>query len=469
MNRHTKIVATLGPASSSTESVKALVNAGVNVIRFNCAHGSWVERGDEIERVRQAAAAKKQPIGILLDLAGPKIRLGVITAGTRQISPGDKIELVLAAESKDALPVPVPEFFRACRLNNRILLGDGYIELKITQCDNDRLETKAISGGVVKSHHGITLMGKALDLEPITPKDEQDLEQGIKYQPDFISLSYIRSAAHINDLKEKLAKLGGHARLVAKIETQEAVNDIENIIEVCDVVMVARGDLGLQLPIENVPTIQKQIIRLCNRASKPVITATQMLESMIANPRPTRAEVTDVANAILDGTDAVMLSGETAMGQYPVETVTVMGRIAQEAETGIDHGCTLDVLNMNSHRETTEAVAQAVCALAESLRAKAIVTATTSGYTAQMVSRFRPRMPIVAPTSEEGTYRSLALVWGVRPLLIDKATNVDELMNLAMQAGVKNSLLKAGDKVVFTCGVPVGNPGSTNLISVRTV
>ncbi len=466
--RRTKIIATLGPAISEREKLFELIEAGVNLFRLNTAHGDWDTRRQWIQWIREAEQQYGIPIGVLLDLAGPKIRIGTLKEPL-YLEEGQTVEFVLAQEQTDsAIPLPIAELFRAARPNDRLLIDDGSIELQIVRVHPDRMEAVVLEGGELRSQKGITLPHRTLALPSMTPKDREDLLQGIHAGVDWVALSFVRSVTDVMNLQALIKEYGANLPVIAKIEQPAALDDLEEIVQVADGIMVARGDLGVQVDLADVPLIQKRIIRLCNQYAKPVITATQMLESMIREGRPTRAEVTDVANAVLDGTDAVMLSGETAVGAYPVQAVRWMARIAESAEEALDFGRALR--DINSYTQgTTEAVARAACVMAEMVGAKAILTPTTSGGTTRWVSHFRPKQPILALTESESVWRQMSLYWGVAPLRIPHVNNTDEMTTQAMISARRTRLVRGGDLVVLTAGVPVNVPGNTNMIQVLTV
>lgn len=459
MPRRTKIVCTLGPAVDSEDKIRALIEAGMNVARLNCSHGDWETRLRWIGWVR-LYSADVGPVGVLVDLQGPKFRLGELPSGELMLKAGEAVTVGPGAQ----LPVSQPEILAAMAPNARLLLGDGDVEVKIKDKLGDVFVGTAISGGRVKTRQGITLVGKVFDTPCITPKDEADIEAACRAEADFIALSYVHREQDLLDLRKRVEARRPGIRLCAKIETREAVKDIHDIARAADLLMVARGDMGLQMDIEDVPLAQKRIIRAGIKASKPVITATQMLESMTRAPRPTRAEATDVANAILDGTDAVMLSGETAAGDYPIEAVRYMARIAEKAESAFDRSDWFSDLDAS---DETEAIAQAVAQIAAQIRPKAIVTTTTSGQTARLISKFRPRVPILCATWEELTERQMSVVWGVDAAHIDLPVDTDAQMENAIDAFLKAKRLKVGDTVIVSAGVPAGTPGNTNLIMVR--
>ncbi len=466
--RRTKIIATLGPAVNSRERIHELIEAGANVVRINTAHGDWETRRQWIQWVREAETVYKIPVGVLLDLAGPKVRIGTLRE-PMQLRVGEHYLVRLADQQQDSdIPLPVPEVFRAARPNDRLLVDDGSIELLIHRVAAEEMEVSVLEGGELRSQRGITLPNRMLSLPSMTAKDREDLLQGISAGVDWVALSFVRSVTDVMNLQALIREYGVTIPVIAKIEQRAALDDLEAIVEVADGVMVARGDLGVQVDLAEVPGIQKRIIRLCNQHAKPVITATQMLESMIREGRPTRAEVTDVANAVLDGTDALMLSGETAVGEFPVQAVRWMARIAERAEEMLDF-FTLSERAESHSGNTTEAVARAACVLAQMVAARAILTPTTAGGTPRWVSHFRPRLPVLALTESEQVWRRLSLLWGVVPLRIAHVNTTDEMTTHALIAARQTRLVRGGDRVVLTAGVPVNVPGNTNMIQVLTI
>lgn len=465
--RRTKIVCTLGPAVDDPAKIRQLVAAGMNVARLNCSHGDWATRRQWIEWIRQASP-DLAPVGILADLQGPKFRLGSLAGDQLDLLPNQTVTL---GEGDVLLPIHQKEILDATKPGARMLLGDGNVEIRITHQDGARFEGKVVSGGLVRTRQGVTLMGRVFDVPPITDKDREDITEALAAGVDFLALSYVRKAADIVELRRIVDEIDPQVKLCAKIETHDGFLNLDAILEVVDVVMVARGDLGLQMDIEDVPIVQKKIIDRCTQAGKPVITATQMLESMTVNPRPTRAEATDVANAILDGTDAVMLSGETATGLYPIQTVQTMGRIAEKAEKLLDRTKIEAVYRAQARDGVshTEAVAHAVAELASVLKPAAILTNTTSGQTARLVSKFRPRAPILCATYDERTQRQMSLVWGAQAVVVPAPAHTDEAVAHAVGAFARIGRLKSGDRVIVTAGVPAGVPGHTNLILTQTV
>lgn len=465
VKRRTKIVCTLGPAVNSRSKVKELIQAGMNVARLNCSHGDWETRAQWIDWIRELST-DRSPVAILADLQGPKFRLGALADGELDLKAGQTV--TIGADPGSQLPVPYPVVTEAMDVGDRVLLGDGYVELKLQSEPTPKtFVAKVITSGLVRSKQGVTLVGKVFDSPPLTPKDREDAVEAMKLNVDIIALSYVGKASDMEELRAMTRAHGSSVLLCAKVETRQAVKRIDEIIAASDVIMVARGDMGLQMEIEEVPIAQKQIIAACLAAGKPVITATQMLESMMQNARPTRAEATDVANAIFDGTDAVMLSGETASGNYPIESVRTMADIAEHSDSAPDHlakGPRAQTL-----REPTSSVAQAAVQLAHNLGAKAIITTSSSGFTARMVSKFRPRCPILCAAWSDTTHRQLAVSWGVETVRLPLPETTDEVVAQAITEFQRQKMLKSGDLIVVTAGVPAGQTGHTNLIWVETV
>lgn len=479
MKRRTKIVCTLGPAVDSRQAIKDLIAAGMNVARINCSHGGWEQREQWIRWVRELSP-EVSPIAVLVDLSGPKTRIGPL-AEPVAVTPGQRVTLLppgvangdlVSASTEDGatLCVPDPQLYRAMEPGDRLLFGDGDVQARLIEKTDEGITGKVLSGGLIKSKTGITLSGKSFGVKAITSKDEEDLARAAALGADIVALSYVRSPADVQALKHLVAKHDKEIRVCAKIETKEALREIDEIVKVSDVVMVARGDLGLQLDLEEVPVAQKRVIRKCNQAGVPVITATQMLESMMNLARPTRAEATDVANAILDGTDAVMLSGETAAGKFPIEACRIMNRIADHAEEMLDHHLKLDDIRYSRNQlQVTEAVAHSAVRLSEQLAVKAIVTTTTSGTSPRMVSKFRPRAPILCVCWRERTQRAMAVVWGVEAALGEPKENMDEVARHVFDLFIRCKRLKVNDPVVLASGFPTGTAGNTNLVIVESV
>jgi len=468
MKRRTKIVCTLGPAVNSREMIQALIEAGMNVARINCSHGDWPTRLQWIEWIRELSPAVA-PVAVLVDLQGPKFRVGMIPGDSIALTAGQTVRVGVGEDVQ--VPIDQGEILRVMGSGCRLLLGDGEIELRITSSKTPSLFlAKVVTGGKLSSKKGVTLVGKVFDVPALTPKDVADAEEAVKAGADIIALSYVKSAQDVRELRRLLERLGSSANVCAKIEMKQGIKDLDNILQCVDVVMVARGDMGLQMEIEDVPIMQKQIISACTLAGTPVITATQMLESMINLPRPTRAEATDVANAVLDGTDALMLSGETASGSYPIECVRTMVRIAEKAEGSYDrHPIEREYVRRKDRIDHTDAIAHAACDLSHVLKPRAILCTTTSGQTARLVSKFRPRVPILCSTASETALRQMAVVWGVEAARIPAPVNTDDTIRDSIDEFFRQKRLKLGDVVVITAGVPAGVPGNTNMILTQVV
>ncbi len=464
----TKIVCTLGPSTATDSAIGDLLDAGMNVARINFSHGTQAEHAATIGRVRAAADVRGRPLAILGDLQGPRIRIGELAAA-RMLDTGDDILL----SPEDAVrPGEVPVTYHALasdvHTGDRILVDDGLIELMVLDVANDTVHARVVHGGLLKSHKGLNLPGIHVSAPSITEKDRADIAFAVEQGLDYLALSFVRRAEDIADLRDRIPK---RLLVIAKIEKDIALTNIESIMQAADGVMVARGDLGVELPFEEVPIAQKRIIRLANRMGKPVITATQMLESMVEHPRPTRAEASDVANAILDGTDAVMLSAETAAGAFPRLAVEAMRRIICEVECHPLPWRSRDEERREAGAtvSTEDAIAAATVAANRMLGTPLIIVLTKGGFSARMVASHRPKVPILALTDMMQTYRQLALVWGVVPHLVAHCATYDEMVALARQAAVELGLARTGDRVLVTAGVPFDVPGTTNLLKVETV
>jgi pyruvate kinase len=468
--RKTKIVATLGPSSSRPEQIGRLVDAGVDVFRLNFSHGANDDKAKVIDIIRSIAERKKKAVGILADLQGPKIRTGRMDNGALPLRKGDSISIT--TDELKGRPGLISTIYKALptdvRPGSRILLDDGLIEFKVQSIEGNTVHCIVIHGGILKDLKGINLPGVNVSSPSLTVKDRIDLEFCLQKKVDYIALSFVRKAEDVEDIKRVIHERGLSIPVIAKIEKPEAIKNFSSILKVSDAVMVARGDLGVEINAEKVPLIQKNIIRACNEAGKPVITATQMLESMILHSRPTRAETSDVANAIIDGTDAVMLSGETASGGYPVEAVKTMVKIALDVEkSGL--WSTLPNDSPKKGRSVATAVAEAACHAAAAVNARAIVVFTQSGGTAALISKNRPQLPIIAFTPSEDIRRRLALYWGVRSLPVGAMNDSDQQIALVDETLLATGFGKKGDLVVITMGVPIGSRGSTNLMKVHTL
>ena len=475
-SKSTKIVATIGPASWDEDVLREMVLQGMNVARINFSHGEHEQHAKTIATVRKLAEEMGRVIGVLCDIQGPKIRVGKIANEPLAIEDGDSITLTLDAKADgthNIVHLPHPEFLKDIQADDQLLLDDGDLEFVVKEARADSLVCEVVIGGNLFSRKGVMSPTAELTLPAITDKDRKDIEFALQQETDYLAMSFVRHADDIRQLRWLMNMLGGEAAVVAKIEKHEALRNIEEIIDVCEGIMVARGDLGIETPAEEVPLHQKRIIRLCNEVGKPVITATQMLSSMKTSPRPTRAEASDVYNAILDGTDAVMLSNESAMGKYPVEAVQMMTKIALAAEENflaarraIGRNVNLILTEQHGVSDTISAVTYQI---SEAIDAAGIISTTMSGHTPRMVAKERPTAPIFCMTPNTITYRRMALVWGVYPILVDEFGTIDEMIHITVRAAYNKGLVNRGDSVVIIAGVPFSISGQTNLIKVHRV
>jgi pyruvate kinase len=464
----TKIVCTLGPSTSSADAIRGLIDAGMNVARVNFSHGTHEQHAATIKMVRQLAQDANKPIAILGDLQGPRIRIGDLPKPIRLVVGEDVVLVHEGHEKKGEIPVTYDKLAHDVRVGDRILINDGLLELVALEVNDAdaRVKARVLNGGELNSHKGLNLPGVQVSAPSITEKDEADITFAVKQEVDYLALSFVRRAEDIESLRKKIPKW---LLVVAKIEKDVALQNIEAIVRASDAVMVARGDLGVELPFEAVPGAQKRIIRLANKYGRPVITATQMLESMIEHPRPTRAEASDVANAIMDGTDAVMLSAETAAGAYPRLAVEAMTRIIKEIETHPPVAPFAGAEQGDGVVTTEVAIAAATVAAVGMLGAPLVVVFTKSGFSARVVASKRPPVPILALTDEARTFRQLALVWGVVPELVPHCADYDEMMERTKEVVTHRELASMGDRIIVTAGVPFDMPGTTNLLKVETV
>ena len=478
MRPRTKIVATIGPASREPETLVALIEAGVDVARLNFSHGDPETHQENVERIRAAAEDVGRPVAIQVDLQGPKLRVGEVVEAGLALDEGEAATLVvddIVGRTPQAIPVQNENLPQIVEPGDSILLADGTMELEVESKTESEVHCRVRVGGRLTSNKGINLPGIAADLPTITEKDREDLDHALQWDVDWIALSFVRTAEGIHQLKEMIRERTPEGEdpvpVLAKIEKPQALGNLEAIVDAADAVMVARGDLGIEIPPERVPMEQKRIIEACNEEGIPVITATQMLDSMIRNPRPTRAEASDVANAILDGTDAVMLSGETSIGSYPVEAVRTMMRIVDEVEARRPErpSRAFHPSGEARSRSIADAVGRAARQAARDLDAAAIITPTLSGYTARVMSRYRPEASIVAVTPDPRVQRRLMLHWGVIPLLAERAENSDEMIEHAVDAALEQGLVEKGDTLVITAGAASSGPGTTNLMRVYLV
>lgn len=471
--KKTKIVCTIGPASESKEVFKQLVLNGLNVARLNFSHGNHEEQLNKLQMIKEVRNELNKPIAILLDTKGPEIRTGTFKNGEEFLEEGQEFILTTQEIEGDnkRCSVSYQGLPKDVVAGDIILIDDGLVGLRVERTTSDEVYCTVQNSGPIKDYKGINVPGVSINLPAMTDKDKRDILFGVNNGIDYLAPSFIRKASDVLEIRKILEDNGAHdIEIISKIENEEGVLNLDEIIEVSDGIMVARGDLGVEIPAERVPVVQKQMIQKCNIVGKPVITATQMLDSMIRNPRPTRAETTDVANAIFDGTDAIMLSGETAMGKYPVASVKMMSKIAEAAEESIDYEKLMrEKVERISESGVTFAVSHATCTTAMNLDASAIISATDSGFTARKVSKLRPKAPIVAATPHEEVRRKLSLVWGVESILIDQVNSTDEIFENAVTIAQDKKLIKHGDLVVITAGVPVGIAGATNLMKVHLV
>jgi pyruvate kinase len=451
--------------------MEALVKAGMDVARINASHGCCEEHAARIRRVREAASACGRQVGIMFDLAGPKIRTGPIKNGKVELAQGALVSLVPGCEEGDAQRVFVnyPDLLESVCPGARILLSDGLIELEVDHVRDGEVVCRVKTSGELASRKGVSLPGARVRFRSATRKDVSDIQFAAAQEVDFIASSFVQCAEDVVRVRALLDAAGADSHVIAKIESSEGIANIDAIIGMADGVMVARGDLGVETLPERVPLVQKMIIQKCNAAGKPVITATEMLESMVENPRPTRAEVTDVACAIFDGTDAVMLSAETAVGNHPIEAVSMMARIAETTEEALPYAEILRAKSISPSRSVADAISHATCQTAHDLGVKAILTSTESGATARMVSKYRPQAPIVAATPDPRVASKLTLAWGVLPTLVRKAANIDDVLDVTIEAAVSLGVASKGDLVIITAGVRAGVPGTTNMLKVHRV
>ncbi|HLR62982.1 MAG TPA: pyruvate kinase [Lentibacillus sp.] len=472
--RKTKIVCTIGPASESVETLTQLIEGGMNVARLNFSHGDFDEHEQRIQNIREAAEKTGKIIAILLDTKGPEVRTGTFKHGEAEIIKGSIVHVTMeeVEGTAERFSLNYPGLINDVHPGSKILLDDGLIELEVLEIDheNQELKTKALNSGIIENKKGVNVPNVSVKLPGITEKDAEDIKFGIEQDVDYIAASFVRRPSDIMEIQELLEEYDAtHIKIIPKIENQEGVDNIDSILEVSNGVMVARGDLGVETPAEDVPLVQKKLITKCNTAGKPVITATQMLDSMQRNPRPTRAEASDVANAIFDGTDAIMLSGETAAGDYPVESVQTMSNIALKAESGLNHKFILDNRSKSVDMTMTDAISQSVTHTAMNLTVSAIITPTESGHTARMISKYRPEAPIIAVTFNEHVNRQLSLIWGVHAVMGRKADSTDEMLDIAVDMGLSTNLFERGSRVIITAGVPIGESGTTNLMKVHVI
>lgn len=467
-HRHAKIVATVGPASNTPEKLKELFLAGADVFRLNFSHGTHEDHAKVHAAIRALEKEVGRPIGILQDLQGPKIRIGTLTAGKEDLVNGEKVTFVLGKEpgGKDNIPLPHPEIFKAIMPGQDLLIDDGRVRVRVRGVTDDKITAEVIVGGVISNRKGVNLPGTALDLSPLTDKDRADLAFGLSLGVDWVALSFVQRPS---DVIEAKALIGDKAGLVSKIEKPQALEKIEDIIRLSDAIMVARGDLGVEIPHEDVPGRQKELVRAARLAAKPVIVATQMLDSMVASPTPTRAEASDVATAVYDGADAVMLSAESASGQYPVESVSMMSRIITSTEHHPTYRPIITALEPEVDHTPSHAVAGVAADLAGTIDAAAIFAYTSSGNTVARIARKRPDVPVLATTPHEGVARRLALVWGSHAIHSGDVGTYEEMVDRARTLAVKEEFARPGERIVIVAGIPFGQSGSTNNLRIAKI
>jgi len=467
-DKKVKILATLGPAIRDAAHIRQLVEAGVNLFRLNFSHGEHADHAQRYQWVREVERELNQPIGVLMDLQGPKLRVGRFAEGKVQLVNGQSLRLDLDATPGDASRVnlPHPEIIEALQPGMSLLLDDGRLRLKVTAKQNDAVITEVIAGGELSDRKGVNVPEAVLQLSPLTEKDRRDLAFGLELGVDWVALSFVQRPEDIVEARELI---GGKAFLMAKIEKPSAVQHLEEIARLCDAIMVARGDLGVEVPAENVPRIQKDIVRTCRQLGRPVVVATQMLESMRFSPAPTRAEVTDVANAVAEGSDAVMLSAETASGDYPLETVQMMSKIIRQVENGPDYQSQLDVGRPQAEATASDAISCAIRRISSILPVAALVNYTESGSSSLRASRERPKAPILSLTPSLTTARRLTVAWGIYSVVNERLRRVEEVTSTALEIAQAQGMAKRGETVVITAGEPFGQPGSTNSLRIETL
>lgn len=466
--RKTKILATLGPVTSTQERIRALFDAGADVFRINMSHTSHTALGELHRAVRALEAEVGRPIGILVDLQGPKIRLGTLAGGSRILRDGERVRLVrkVTAGNESDIPIPHAEVFSAIKMRHTLLIDDGKVRLRLLSVSESSAEAVVVVGGEIRDRKGVNLPDTLLPIAAMTPKDRSDLDAALNLGVDWVALSFVQRPEDVAELKKIVS---GRAAVLAKIEKPKAIDRLSDILEMADALMVARGDLGVELPLEAVPGRQKQIIRTARMAGKPVVVATQMLESMINAPVPTRAEVSDVANAVFEGADAVMLSAETASGKFPVEAAQVMDRIAASVESDPLYISILESQRNAPEETTADAIMAAVHQITHTIHARAVVCWTKSGSTGLRAARERPEAPVIVLTPLIETARRLALTWGLHCVTTEDAHDLDDVVDRAARIAFQEGFAKAGDRIVVTAGVPLGTPGSTNLLRVAFV
>ena len=470
--RRTKIICTLGPAVDSEDMIRTLIRTGMDAARFNFSHGSHPEHLERLNMLKSVRDAMGRPVATILDTKGPEIRIKSFEAKTVTLEPGDTFTLTTedVVGNQGWVSVTYPQLHQELQPGQEILIDDGLVAIRVDRIEDTKIICTVENGGTLSANKSINIPGVHIQLPALTEKDIDDIRFGVENDFDFIAASFVRRAADVEAVRAVLHDCGGDdVKIIAKIENQEGVDNLDDILEAADGIMVARGDLGVEIPAARVPILQKQMIRKGLQLGKPVITATQMLDSMMRNPRPTRAEVSDVANAVYDGTGSVMLSGETAGGKYPVEALTAMVGIVTETESAIDYWKQFQKQRVLPASNINDAITHTCCLTAKDLNAKAILTATSSGRSARMICRFRPACPIAALTMHEKVRRQLNISWGVTPFLTGEVTSTDRIFSLSAEVALKERLVQNGDTVVITAGVPLGKSGSTNLIKAQII
>ena len=470
--RKTKIICTMGPATDNEEVLRTLIENGMNVARLNFSHGTHEEQGKRMETIKRLRKELNKPVAIMLDTKGPEIRVRDFEGGKVML----EADSLFTLTNKEMLGTPekasitYKDLYKDVEKGTHILIDDGLVDMIVEKIDGEDIVCRVINGGQVSNHKGVNVPGSHVNMPFLSKVDIEDVCFGISQEVDFVAASFVRSAADVNEMRKLLKDNGGeNIRIISKIENAEGLTNIDEIIEASDAIMVARGDMGVELPEEEVPIAQKIIIKKVYEAGKQVITATQMLDSMIKNPRPTRAETADVANAIYDGTSAIMLSGETAAGKYPVESFLMMAKIAERTEQDIDYKKRFFHRDANNNPDITDAICHATCTTAYDLNSKAIIVVTKSGRSAKMISRYRPACDIIGCATSEQVCRQLNMSWGITPVLLDEKNDVFELYEYAIRESQKQKLVDVGDILVFTSGVPIGKSGTTNMIKVEVV
>ena len=469
--RRTKIICTVGPATGSPAMLHRLITSGMDIARLNLSHGTLEQHAVYIHNIREQSRRAGRRVGILIDLPGPKYRIGRLAGGSVELKKGAQVYLTAEDIEGNAglLPVTLPNLAKDIRHGNTVILDDGTIELKVIGIEDSRIKCRVVYGGVLLPGRGLVVPGMKISVPFLSEQLRNDIAFAITQKPDYIALSFVTCAADIASVKNLLKEAGANIPIISKIERGEAVRNFSSVLEVSDGIMVARGDMGVEIPLEKVPMIQKELIKKCNRAGKPVITATEMLESMIQSARPTRAEATDVANAIFDGTDAIMLSAETSIGKYPVQSVKTMSDIAREAEKKLPYELMLAERRTWLKPETDELISYSACQTAFSLKAAAIVAFTQSGSTAVRISRFRPSMPVLALTPDEKVAGKLMLYWGIRPHLITLPATVEEGFTMGAALTRDMGIARTDDLIIIAAGIPLGQAGSTNMLKVEKI